>query len=137
MIDLAYTAGIIDGEGSIGIWKLGKGYRLTVEVEMCNKSVPQWLKDTFGGRYGFYGKRGKYKCGWSSRWDITDSKASEFLQLILPYLKIKKQQAELAIHYQNMKVTSQLLFKACQGKPLVLLEAEAILAEKMRTLNHA
>jgi hypothetical protein len=86
-IDLAYIAGIIDGEGSIGINKIKNYngtnttyYRLLVQVCMVEGCIPQWLCDAFG--------------------------AVSFLKVILPYLKIKKEQAEIAIEFQSQRMKS-------------------------------
>jgi len=54
--DLAYAAGIIDGEGSIIIGKgkqpVGKGYsyEVLVSVHMMDGYVPKFLSECFGGK---------------------------------------------------------------------------------------
>ncbi len=46
-------------------------------------------------------KNPKHKDRWS--WHIPSKQASEFLKLVLPYLQLKRPQAELAIKYQSGK----------------------------------
>jgi len=53
---LAYTAGIIDGEGCTGILKCkesrnrtGYSYRLEIVVANTDKRLVNWLKTTYGG----------------------------------------------------------------------------------------
>ncbi len=57
-IDLAYIAGLVDGEGCIMITKENRlyteakhGYRfwLQVKITNTNKAVLEWVKDLFGG----------------------------------------------------------------------------------------
>lgn len=136
--DLAYAAGIIDGEGTILITHYKErpnrqaGYRVVVEVGMCDSAVPMWLYAKFGGRLKDY-ERPNIKHRRVYRWNNADSKAVEFLRLILPYLKTKKAQAEIAIEYQEIKLLNRT--KYTYRKPLVFLQVEAILAEKVHKLN--
>lgn len=106
--DLAYAAGIIDGEGCIGIWKRklkqnGKEYpyrSLSVSVAMTEQWVPTWLQFAFGGSVIYFkAKQENHNPYW--QWNITSNKALEFLRLILPYLKIKRPHAELGISFQS------------------------------------
>lgn len=123
-IDLAYTAGIIDGEGCINISRRqGKhqSTRLQVSVVNTNEWLCQWLKMQFGG---IVRSRRAYKPNHkpSYSWQLGHKKASEFLRLILPYLNIKKPNAEIAIAYQER----QHMGRATKGQK-VLNEADRIL----------
>lgn len=137
--NLGYAAGIIDGEGTILITKLSNyphalkcAYRLVTELGMCDEIAPTWMHNTFGGRLKGY-DRPDVKHKRVYRWNITDSQAMEFLKLILPYLKTKRAQAEIAIEYQETKLANRA--KYIYRKPAVFLEVEAILAEKIHKLN--
>ena len=139
-IDLAYAAGIIDGEGSIQIRKhrrseyyVGYHYCMDVQVSMIDPEVPLWLKRTFGGSLQFYPAKGKRQEVY--HWAITTNKAATFLSLILPFLKIKGAQAEIALEFQNLKRKVGHSYCRSRHKPLVLLQAEAILAEKIRSFH--
>lgn len=105
--DLAYVAGIIDGEGSIGIaihkspsCKRGYTLELCVQVTSSDDWLCQWLRFGFGGslnhHLNIHGTP-------MTHWTIVARKAAEFLRLILPYLMIKKPQAEIAINFQSNK----------------------------------
>jgi len=110
-VELAYMAGIMDGEGSIGINKIKNYngtnttyYRLLVQVGMVEGCIPQWLCDSFGGSIAV---RPKIKPRRAvTNWQIANKQAVIFLQAILPYLKIKKQQAEIAIDFQSKRLQS-------------------------------
>lgn len=105
--DKAYIAGFFDGEGCISIHK-GKIYgksinpyhRLTIHLANINENIIDYFVDFFGGY-----KRTNYKCRGKERpchyWVISTQKAANFLKLILPYLKIKKEQATIAIEFQS------------------------------------
>lgn len=106
---LAYAAGIVDGEGHISIvrnaapqYRIGYMYRLTVGVTNTNVWLINWMQFQFGGKiYQRCDKRPNRKTAWV--WLVHQNGASEFLKLILPYLLIKKPQAELAIQFQSAK----------------------------------
>lgn len=107
-LEAAYAAGLFDGEGHIGITvtKNGRGekyHRLQVNVTNTNITVIHWLFERFGGC--IHNPRYFTSENWreAHRWTIADGKASSFLQTVLPYLIIKKSQAELAIEFQATK----------------------------------
>ena len=112
--DLAYTAGLVDGEGCILITKWTQQrdpntspaaqYRLKVQVTNCDPEICYWLKDTFTKFTGCVSVHVPLK-PWKTRyvWAVTGKKASKFLEVILPFLKVKRPQALLAIDYQNKK----------------------------------
>lgn len=107
-IDLAYMAGFFDGEGCITINKMkpkGNGnrnyvYRIYCLMVSNDKAILTWMQQIVGGSISTTQKVG-YRPNW--RWCITDNKALAFLKQICPYLQIKKQEAELAIAYQEWK----------------------------------
>jgi len=105
--DLAYTAGIFDGEGSIGITrhkskscKRGYSLELCVQVTSSDEWLCAWLKFAFGSSLS-HSVNNAGNPMW--HWILGDRKASDFLTLILPYLKLKRPQAELAILFQSRK----------------------------------
>jgi hypothetical protein len=103
----AYSAGIIDGEGTITIAKTGgtqdkPRYALRVTVTSTDQCLPQFLSLNFGGGVRLIAsKNPKHKDCWC--WEISSRKATKFVSAILPYLRIKQPQAELAISFQSRK----------------------------------
>lgn len=100
---LAYTAGIIDGEGCIGIYKEGrKGrwiyYVLAVNVGNTNPQLIEYLYSNFGGQSWKSPRLPPRKTAYC--WRLQAKSAGEFLKLIFPYLLLKKPQAELALKFQ-------------------------------------
>ena len=106
--DLAYVAGIIDGEGSISILRCDnesnkqyKSFKLRVIVTNTNEWLIQWLVFAFGGSIGCRPGKASHQPYFS--WTLYGSQGAKFLQLILPYLKLKRPQAEIAITFQQNK----------------------------------
>ena len=133
---LAYTAGIVDGEGCIliGMKSQGKNKspRLTMIVTIVNTNewLIQWIKMQFGGNIrNRWPTNPRAKMIWI--WRIESKKAMEFLKLILPYLQIKRPQAELAIQFQGRKkYRGGTLAMRC------MTDEEKILNESNRLLMH-
>lgn len=107
---LAYTAGIFDGEGSITIRKarIGKckpSIQLAVAMGNTNEWLVQFFCMQFGGHWRIRGKNKRFenaKPFWE--WQANGKEAARFLESILPYLQIKRPQAELAIEFQSRRI---------------------------------
>ena len=101
--DLAYVAGIIDGEGYIGLYNAVNGnFRLQVGVTNTNEWLIQWLKFAFGGHiHQLHIRHPNSKVSYE--WRVFGRQALGFLTLVCPYLKIKRPQATIAINYQKAK----------------------------------
>jgi len=101
----AYTAGILDGEGCIYLHppnKTMKAMYLMVSVANTSAWLCEWLKVQYGGRV--YNKpRAKATHSKCYQWEIYSRQAGEFLNLIFPYLSLKRPQAELAIKFQEAR----------------------------------
>lgn len=113
-ITLAYTAGFIDAEGCIHVSlllpskanrRVTPRYHLHLKVSNTDLPVLEWLKSNFGGAIVKHHSRNESRVGneWSAawHWQISGKSAQDCLKLILPYLKIKKQQAIAAIEFQD------------------------------------
>ena len=107
-VDLAYVAGLFDGEGCVCLATSGKTatgkqrIQLVVNLANTNEWITQWLKFNFGGQVykDKISKRIVFRSdAW--RWQLRSRQATLFLELILPYLKLKKPQAQLAIQFQS------------------------------------
>jgi len=102
--DKAWTAGIIDGEGCIGVYKNNKGFCKTfnchLNVANTNVLMLNQLKEFWGGK--IYPDRHRLKYGWKECWVWQLNKGKEisrFLKNILPYLVVKKEQAEMMLEF--------------------------------------
>ena len=130
--DLAYTAGIIDGEGCIGIYprrnnKTGPRYfGLRVYVGNTNEWLIKWLWFNYGG--SVLKRKVVDNCKEQWAWALADKKAYDFLKLIVPFLHIKRPHAELALKFHN----NSFFGRRRTDEDKVLEEAQYIL---MRSYN--
>ena len=129
---LAYAAGIVDGEGCITIlnkWdSRSKTYdKVQVDITNTNEWICQWFKMQFGGTVRMCKA---HKSNWKPtfKWILEADKATAFLKIVLPYLNIKKANAEIAISYQ---VTRRIGGHYSQDEK-ILLEADRV---RMKQLN--
>ena len=109
----AYLAGIIDGEGSIMLCKVNDRhvrvrsqyrYRPVISVGMTDPTVIKWLSSLFKSECReILDPRGNMRLPFY-RWMASHKKALKFAKLILPYLKVKKEQAKLLIEYEEKQV---------------------------------
>ena len=100
--DLVYTAGFLDADGSVSALLVRKKYpKLTVQVTGKSKVVIQWLHETFGGH--IYIEAHKNRPSIYYKWMIIGTAASKFLESVLPFLKLKAEQARLGIELESYK----------------------------------
>lgn len=138
---IAYLAGIIDGEGcfyagKIPVQKNGKTvfhYHCSIKVDKTSYELIEYLSNTFGGNreYSWWKKKNpKYKPVYA--WYSTGLMLDYICDQIFPFLIVKKKQCELMI---NLRTT----FKRNTGP--VRLTEETIqkrdsLIKEFRILNH-
>lgn len=92
--ELAYIAGVLDGEGYIGVYG-EKHHVLTVGVKMCDPEAIGAIVDAFGGTNSGYENQFAYVF----RWIVANRRAYDFLKAIRPFLRVKAEQADWAIEY--------------------------------------
>jgi len=122
---LAYIAGIIDGEGSIWVAvykrKFTPLHAIGVTVGMTDPQAVDLLQQVYPGSYNVRTiKSGKTMY----RWCITAKKARRFLEDIYEYLRVKKEQARLAIELESRKSFTRY--------PYSLSEDELAIRENIR-----
>ncbi len=138
--DLVYFAGFFDGEGCIVIasqgherkGKMSKFYRLEVAVGSTNHWIIELMKFQFGGAV-YCDRRDNHPAShrpfW--RWMICSRKASLFLQDILPYLKLKKAEAEIAIKWQSNRKMG-VRKEEDRDKERLVAEAQRIILSQLK-----
>jgi len=108
--DLAYMAGIVDGEGCIDIYKHKaakrsvREYRYTMRltVGMGRPELPKRLLSLFGGTVHISKPVNSNRSAeW--RWSVSSRKAMRVLKEVLPFLFLKKDQAKIAIELQTLQ----------------------------------
>lgn len=136
---IAYIAGIIDGEGCFYIGKVkqgkyGSGYQWHsfIRVTSCDECLILWLENTFGGskdsRYRWTSKKAFYRPIYN--WQCAGKMLDYLMPKIIKYLIIKKRQCEVMMKYRttSKNIGSKRLPADVVSKRLKLLE-------EMRNLN--
>ncbi len=96
-----YVAGFFDGEGSIGIYPDGRGrHHLRTQLAQNVTIESQELFEALCIEYGGNLSRDHNRRGTCFNWQLNSRPAADFLALHLPYLRLKKAQARLALMWQ-------------------------------------
>lgn len=99
---LLYLAAMVDGEGTIGVYKHGeKTYRLNIRIPNTSEKLIDYLKRNYKGNKGgpIKGKQENWKDIFV--WTCHSEYAFKIIKQIQPYLIIKQEQANLAIEAWN------------------------------------
>lgn len=135
-----YTAGIVDGEGTIcitkGTNKRGKepAYGLFCVVTNTNIILPKWLLAKTGiGKVSLKTRNGANIHKWKPayQWVLRTDEIAKFLPQILPYLLLKQRQAELMLEFIGAKRA------VSSFSPLTMEESvlKQLIFEEMAELN--
>jgi hypothetical protein len=111
-IDASYIAGLLDGEGCISIGRCGGDfYGARLQIKMCAFDSLFYIQQKIGGRICLMKSPGKHRDVFN--WYISTKDMGKLLPLLLPYLKVKKRQAELVIVFNSCKskIERQHLYK--------------------------
>jgi hypothetical protein len=69
---------------------------------MCDHEAVEWLKEKFGGGVSVYASRLENQRA-IARWRCSGYDAGRFLSMVLPFLRVKTKQSELAIALAHLK----------------------------------
>ena len=106
--DMAYFAGIFDGEGTVTLVKAQESsqerqtYHIRVQVVSTDEWLCQQLRFSFGGSVALHRKtEGNHKPAY--RWLATRTVATKFLVAIYSYSHLKRQRIDLALKFMAHK----------------------------------
>jgi len=149
---LGYLAGVIDGEGYIGIEKtkpnknqrqINPRYMPNICVVNTNKKLIDFLQKKWGGSIQQRNRNGKwmknyYKTCW--RWRLNQGRIVEFLTAIRPYMIVKIEQADLLLkYYQERMKPIRGTFQGRHGVkeyPPEEMEFREKIYKEIKKLNH-
>lgn len=139
-VELAWLAGLVDSEGCIHSRPSGrieKGdtlpYRMQLKIAMCHRETVERAQAIVGlgtvGKYEYKG-RPKWRTSWS--WSVYGWRAIELLNLLVPYMVTKGEEAEQALRWIDLEERHN------QGTPWedMLTEFEEI-DQNLRALKRA
>ncbi len=137
--DIIYLAGFFDGEGHIGLSSKSTGcYTEHVHIGNTNKLVLDWIESKFGGnirdgqKRGTIGKTGVRCNNDSFVWELNSYSINKVLSELVPYLKVKKEQAEVMINYLTKIKTNSFQGTEC---PTWYRNKQKDVYIKLKTLN--
>ncbi|MBI4672194.1 MAG: LAGLIDADG family homing endonuclease [Chloroflexi bacterium] len=89
--ELAYAAGIVDGEGSVSLIRSRPTRFPSPQVSVCStdRELVEWFKARFGGTIVRKRKRLPHHSD-AYDWKLIDRNALRFLALVRPYLTIQR-----------------------------------------------
>lgn len=100
-----YIAGFFDGEGSVSIafrqpqggWRVSPSYVLQVAIAQIDPRPLIAIQERYGGRiyHSGVGRR-----TWA--WNVSARKARPFLEAVLPYLIVKRRDAEIGLAFLDI-----------------------------------
>lgn len=136
---LAYFAGFVDGEGCISIVKHkpqpGRPnyyFYLAVRVVNTDRRPIELLQNTFGGWIKVVNGTGSWKTRYE--WVAECGTATKTLELLLPYLLVKREQAKVGLKFsKHKKDTHRVGRRRLNHNQIMTREAYW---KKMLTLNH-
>jgi len=116
--DLAYCAGVIDSDGTIGVKKSTYAMRVRrdagqptyserVSVKQVEPHAVSLLVSLFGGSR-YITNNGTKNARPLHAWLATDQRAATALSAVLPYLRIKRLQAENCLQLRALKEASKI-----------------------------
>ena len=137
-LQLAYAAGIIDGEGCIRFYsfrqhrRLGLSWNLSLSVTNTDPRLMSWLMETLGtGKVVNKRMLGRKRPCY--QWQVSARQAEAVLRAIRPYLVIKADQADIGL-------ASRALVGRQQGRRRLSETEQAeriVLRDRMQVLKHA
>lgn len=139
--DIAYLAGIIDGEGSIYIGNFSCNpktktpyYQTNIQVTNTDKPLIDWLQCTFGG---LISKRTRKQHAENSRkqayvWTASGERLTHLCELLLPFLICKRKQAEIML---EMRATFENKREAIEVDNRIVYLSEDTLVTRQRLMD--
>lgn len=131
-IDLAWAAGVFEGEGSIRINTPTKRNRGSLLADMVNgiPEIVRFFNERWPGYFRYMEAKGRKRGYW--RWRIAARKAAVFLSEIAPYIRSAKyrKRLALALEFQAQKTTDQ---KICRDPAYIARQGHYY--ERMKDLN--
>lgn len=142
---IAYTAGVIDSDGCISIgYQKPNNYDLTILLNSPDGRIIDFLYGCWGGSIYKTKAYQTRKDGTNGRdvwrWELKGDKVMWLCKRMIPFLRYKKEQAQIAVQFQTHKNKGiQISLSGIKYRTCKLLSHEiefrANLYKKMRSLK--
>ena len=144
---IAYLAGLIDGEGTLFIGNYGKKdkirgtgfFQTVIGVTTTDKCLVDWLYTNFTGWKSEYTpkQRAKNCKGPVYSWKCTSDLLTHLCELMLPYLVIKKDQAKILLEMRKTYFSSEYQLGKQGVQPLSdeIIERRLFLMDQLKKLH--
>lgn len=132
----SYLAGLLDGEGCLDIRKRqDKYYVARVRITMVDEEMILWLKNSFGGNI-HHREFKNSNCRDAYTWTVEGRQVVPILEKVKPYLRLKKQQAEILLEREKLKqrLINHGTTKGLEYPGLVLKQLDS-LCQQLKVLN--
>ncbi len=141
--DTAYIAAFVDADGHIGICRqlrtapsqrhFNPRYQAELVVTNNDRHVLEWMSGFFGGGIGVRPQVLPHHKP-TYRWKISDRLARHACEVIMPYLRIKRRQAELVVALCDLKASPKPCGKGVRLVPERVAKYESIY-QQFKSLN--
>lgn len=136
-MDDSYAAGLIDGEGYVGIVEAGGSMQVRLKVSMTDKGLPalRALKETYGGQLD--AERPQSESNRETHtWRLNGKRAADLLDRLAPMLLVKSEAVRIALAFQWM-VDSAPRWRPGQAKWDEAMRRKAeVFREMVQEANH-
>lgn len=140
VIDVIWSAGIFDGEGTVSILQLSRrtrsgypNYQLRVSVGVRRDSSLSVFQELFKGSISDWEEDGSQP---AHSWVVSGVNALEFLNEVYPYLRWKKDRATLGIAFQEHMEDKKTAGRQSAQVTGIENELRKSLHDKLYELNH-
>lgn len=138
-LQMAYFAGLIDGEGCLTVTRQKRNTQptVTVMVSMTTPEPLRLLKEEFGGSLCEYQRALQHKPVWMYRCQA--KKAEVLIRAIRPFLIVKAEQADLCLELRDSMSGGGILPRGSHvdaEKTARITEFRESIVTRMRVLNH-
>jgi hypothetical protein len=134
--EIAYLAGIIDGEGCFAMHRRRGTHIFGTQLQIGNTDVRMlhWVREHFGGSVKFEKRsQSHHKPMW--RWASATSELESITRAVLPFLIVKREQAELFLAYRATVSVASHEWRRKDGAPESVKVARQRIHAKLSTLN--
>jgi len=131
--ELAYAAGIIDGEGCLRVTRHKDCNQFNTYVYVTNTDprLINWLHNSWGGTINI----SQHKSTWkpSLSWRLIGKEAIQFIEAVYPFLRLKKAQADILLSLWELKKSFRI--RSGRQSPNKYVERAGVLFEATAILN--